>query len=117
MDLTNATMLAAVVFVAIDWVKQMIPTKLPPQLVQLASLVVGIGITFLMAGSVWAQQQVVSGHALSSLNTGSKIITGIVVGVGASVLDKIRGTVMNIGQNQPTVDIGPAPAPALDQAA
>lgn len=89
MDFTKAAMCAALAFVLTDAIKRVLPAKLPAFVVQSLAFVVGIATIFLVGATVWAHQQVIGGHTLDTLNFGSKVVAGLIIGGGATVLDRI----------------------------
>ena len=63
---------------------------------------VGIATVFLVAETVWGNEQIIGGHQLGLLDWASKLLIGIVLGGGASGVWEGFTTLKNIGQNQPT---------------
>lgn len=89
MDFQKAFVCAALAFVLTDAVKRVVPAQLPAFVVQLLALAVGIATVFMVGATVWAHQQVIGGHTLDTLNFGSKFVAGLIVGGGATLLDRI----------------------------
>lgn len=96
MNLANAVVLAALVYVSINYVKQLVP-GLDGRVTQLLVFVAGVGAVFLAGSTVWAHTQVIGGHTLDTLNAGSKIVAGILIASGSTVLDRVESAVRNIG--------------------
>lgn len=89
MDFTKAFACMALAFVLTDAVKRVVPAKLPAFVTQALAFAVGIATIFMVGASVWAHTQVIGGHTLDTLNAGSKIVAGLIIGGGATVLDRI----------------------------
>lgn len=100
MDFGQAALLIGAVYALTEFAKKLVPT-LDARITQVVSLVIAIGAVFLVADSVWAHEQVVGGKALDTLNAGSKVLVGILIGAGANVLHSAFGAVKSIGENQP----------------
>lgn len=109
MDFANAALTAALVYAFVNWLKMVFPHA-DPRIIQLLVWASGIGAIFLMGDTVWAHSQVIGGHALDTLNAGSKIVAGILTGTGATVIDRVESTVRNIGQSD-TPEPGSQAAP------
>lgn len=88
MDFSKALACAALAFVLTDALKRIVPFKLTASLTQILALVVGIATVFLVGATVWAHQQVIGGHTLDTLNFGSKVVAGLIVGGGATIFDR-----------------------------
>lgn len=98
MDFGNAALLALVVFVGVEFLKKILPT-LDARIVITSTLAIGIGAVFLVAETVWAHQQVISGKALDELDVASKFVTGIFLAAGATGIHKVLAAVKNVGEN------------------
>lgn len=102
MDFGNAALLIAVVFAATEFVKKVLANvTLPTWLIQLIPVGLSLGAVFLVADSVWAHEQVIGGQALDSLDTGSKLLVGLMLGLGANFLHTAVNAVKNVGENNP----------------
>lgn len=101
MDFASAALLIAVIFGVVEFVKNTgLLDKTPPWVTQVVALVVGVGATFLVADTAWAHEQVIGDKALDTLDTSSKLVVGIMAGLGATVLHVAVKAVRNIGQNE-----------------
>jgi hypothetical protein len=103
-DFSNAALLITIVYGVTELVKSLLPAKWQStsQIVVAITLIVGIGVTFLLASTVWAGQTIVGGFRLDDLGTGDKFLVGLLVGGGgAAFLNRGVRAIMNIGQNQP----------------
>jgi hypothetical protein len=98
MNLPNAAILAALVYVLVNYAKSLVP-GLDGRVTQLLVFVAAIGAVFLVGNTVWAHAQVIGGHTLDTLDTGSKITAGLLIGAGSTVFDRIESAVRNIGNN------------------
>ena len=67
--------------------------------VQLLSLAIAVGGTFLVRDTVWAGEQVVGGQVLANLDTPSTLVAGVLVGLGANVLDRTLKVGASFGEN------------------
>lgn len=88
MDPGKYLICTAVAFVATDWVKTTVTAKIPPWAVQVLALIIAIGTIFLVGATVWAHTQVIGGHALDNMNTGSKIVAGLLTMGGSTLIDR-----------------------------
>lgn len=88
MNFANAAMCIALAFVLTDVAKRAWPGQLPAIVVQGLALAIGIGTIFLAGSTVWAHSQVIGGHTLDTLNAGSKIVAGLFIGGGATLVDR-----------------------------
>lgn len=86
--LLNAVMLSALVFALTDSFKRAVPGTLPPVVVQAVAFAIGIGAVFLVGASVWAHSEVIAKVPLSDMNTASKLVAGLLIGAGATLLDR-----------------------------
>lgn len=89
MDFTNALVCMALAFVLTDAVKRVIPGKIPAFVLQLLAFAIGVGVIFLVGETVWAHEQVIGKHALDTLDGWSKVTAGLLVGGGATILDRL----------------------------
>lgn len=96
MVFTAAGVLAALVYVSVNYVKSLFPT-IDGRVTQGLVFLAAIGAVFLAASTVWAHQNVIGGQTLDSLNFGSKVVGGILIAPIATVLDRIESAVRNIG--------------------
>lgn len=96
MNVLDAVMLMALVYVLVNYAKQLFP-NMDGRITQTVVFIAAIGAVFLMAETVWAREQVISGHALDTLNAGSKITAGLLIGAGSTVIDRVESAVRNIG--------------------
>lgn len=99
MDLSQAGLIALVIFVAIEGVKRLW-VNLPSQAIVPLAAVLGVAATFLVSGTVWAHEQVIGGVALDNLNTASKIVAGLLFGALAVGIEVGRKAISSIGENQ-----------------
>lgn len=96
----QAVLLIGFVFIVTERIKARI--TMPPWLVPLVAAAIGVGSVFLLAESDWAHEQVVFGIPLDAVNNYSKVVAGVVLGLGgAGIADKGINTIANIGENQP----------------
>ena len=98
MDFTQATLLSGAVFAVTTMFDKLLP-KLQGWALQLAALVIGVGVTMLTAYSDYGKTQIVSGIKLSDANTASRILIGLLIGGGATLLHRTYKAVSNIGTN------------------
>lgn len=115
MDLKNALVCAAMVFVLTDAAKRAFPAKLPALIVQALAFAIGIGSIFLVGATVWAHTQVIGGHALDTLNAGSKIVAGLLVGGAATLFDRL-GIVQSRAQDPSSLTLTRTAPPATSGA-
>jgi hypothetical protein len=101
MDFSNAAILIAAVFGAVELLKALVPqVSLSSRLTVLSVLVLSVGATFLLGATVWAHQQVIGGHALDTLGVADKFVVGLFLAGTAAATDKAVHMVRNIGQNE-----------------
>jgi TRAP-type uncharacterized transport system fused permease subunit len=105
MDFAQAGLLALLVFVLVEFVKRLVPAVKDNSTATVITVILaGQATVWLVGTTVWAHEQVIGNHTLDTLNSGSKIVAGIILAamaVGINVgLDAIR----NIGQNQKDSD-------------
>ena len=100
MDTQSAVLLVGTIYALTEFFKRLNLTS-DSRIIQAASMVIAIGTVFLIASSDWGHSQLVDGKALDALNTGSKLLAGLVLGAGANLLHTTVGAVKNIGENQP----------------
>lgn len=100
MDLTGAILLAFVVFGAIELFKKVFP-EVNLYVLVVFVFIVSIGLTFLVQASVWANEQVIGGKPLDTLDTASTVLVGFIVGLIAIGINTAKNVVKNIGENQP----------------
>jgi hypothetical protein len=96
----EAVLLIGLVIAVTEFVKRVAPT-LPSWATPVVALIVGVGATFLVGESDYASTQLIGGIALDDANAYSKLIAGILIGVGGAAgiaVPGIRG-VANIGEN------------------
>ena len=98
MDFTQAGLLIAAVYAIMQGIKKAVP-QLNGALLQLVVFIVGIGVTFLVAYSTYADAVTVGGHTLDTVNSAGLILIGLLIGGGATVLNEGYGSIKNIGQN------------------
>lgn len=109
MDLQKAGLLIAAVFGITEFVKAIGPAgwydnvnaKVAARAAAITALVVGEASTFLVAATVWAHAQIISGHSLDNLNVASKVLVGLFVAGAAAFGQRALSAVNNIGDNQP----------------
>ena len=65
----------------------------------LLAQVIAIAAIFLVAATVWSNEQVVGGQQLDQLDFWSKVLAGVLVGFGSSVVQRTVSAVRNIGEN------------------
>lgn len=99
MDFGQAGLLILLTFTGVEMLKRIIPTLSSRLTIPLA-LAIGVGSAFLVRATVWGNENIVGGHALSGLDTSSTLVVGLLVGAGAVGFHSILGSVRNIGQNQ-----------------
>lgn len=101
MDFASAALLIAVIFGVTEFVKNTgLLDAAPKWATQLVALAIGVGAVFLIAETVWAHEQVIGDKALDALDTASKIVVGIMAGLGATVFHVGVKAVRNIGENE-----------------
>lgn len=98
MDFGQAVLLVGAAYGLTKWVSALVP-NLPSQMKPLLAMLISVGSVFLVAETIWAPENVVQGHSLDGLDGWSKLLAGILLGLGAVVLDTTFKTVRNIGQN------------------
>lgn len=64
---------------------------------------VAIASVFLVAETVWGNDQIIGGQQLGLLDWASKLLIAVILGGGASGLWEGFTTLKNVGQNLPTV--------------
>lgn len=111
MDFAKAAVCAALAFVLTDAIKRGVPVKLPPFVVQLLAFAVGIGSIFLVGATVWAHTQVIGGHALDTMNFGSKVVAGLIVGGGSTFIDRLWFVQSRSQDPAPAPEPAPLPQP------
>jgi len=97
----EAVLLIGLVIAVTTFVKNVVPT-LPSWATSLIALLVGVGAVFLVAESDYASEQVIGGIPLDQANAYSKLIAGVLIGVGGAAglaVPGIRG-IANIGENR-----------------
>jgi Flp pilus assembly pilin Flp len=103
MDFGQAALLVGATYGLTKWVTALFP-KIPSQLKPPLAMIIAIGSVFLVGETVWSNDQVIQGHSLEGLDSWSKLFVGILLGLGAVVLDTGFKTLRNIGQND-TVEV------------
>lgn len=106
MDFGQAALLIAAVYAITEFAKKVLPDKLAAnsKIVQGVSMAIAIGMVFLVATSVWANEQLIGGKPLDALDGWSKLLVGLLIGGGANLAHTLfgkDGTIRNIGENQP----------------
>lgn len=99
MDFTNAALLIAAVFAVTKLVDQAVPALTGWKL-QLSAFVIGVGTTFLVAYSSYANSVKVGGKSLADVNGAALVLIGLMIAGGATVVDHTFKAVKNVGQNQ-----------------
>lgn len=99
MDFTNAALLIAAVFAITTLVDKAIPA-LNGWKLQLSAFVIGIGTTFLVAYSSYADSVSVGGKSLDQVNGAALVLIGLMIAGGATIADRTFKAVSNVGQNQ-----------------
>lgn len=89
MDFANALVCMALAFVLTDAVKRAVPGKIPAFVLQLLAFAIGILVIFMVGETVWAKEQVIGKHALDTLDGMDKLVAGLLVGGGATILDRL----------------------------
>lgn len=100
MDLSTMAMTALLVFVIVDFLKRVLP-KMDPKIVQIVVFIVGVLAVFLIAETQWADTEVFHKVALGDMDFWTKFATGLMVGVGATGIDRLENGILNVGENQP----------------
>ncbi len=100
MDFTQAALLIGAVYAITRAVDLLVP-QATGWILQVIALVVGVGVTFLVALSDYGNTQTVSGIKVSDLNAASLILIGLLLGGGASVVHNVFTSISNVGENQP----------------
>lgn len=101
MDFTNAAILIAAVFGAVELLKSLVPALgSDSRLTVLAVIVISVGVVFLVGGTVWAHEQVIGGHPLDKLGVDDKLVVSLFLAGTAAFGSKVLTAVKNIGQNQ-----------------
>jgi len=102
MDFANAALLIAAVFGLTEFAKRFEGPTLAanPRVVALTALIVGQAAVWLVATTAWAHEQVIGSKPLDDLNSGSKVLVGLLVaGVAAGISQTLKA-VANVGENQ-----------------
>lgn len=99
MDFTNAALLIAAVFAVTALIDKAVPA-LKGAALQGVALLVGIGTTFLVAYSSYADSVSVGGKSLNNVNGAALVLIGLMIAGGATVADRTFKAVSNVGQNQ-----------------
>ena len=100
MNTQSAVLLVGTIYALTEFFKRLNLTS-DGRIVQVVSMVIAVGTVFLVASSDWGKSQLVDGKALDTLNTGSKLLAGLVLGAGANLLHTTVGAIKNVGENQP----------------
>jgi hypothetical protein len=98
MDFGQAVLLVGAAYGLTKWVTALVP-NIPSQLKPPLAMAIAIGMVFLVGETVWSNDQVIQGHSLETLDGWSKLLAGILLGLGAVVLDTTFKTIRNVGQN------------------
>lgn len=98
MDFGQAALLVGAAYGLTKWVTALVP-QLPSQLKPPLAMLIAIGMVFLVSETVWSDDQVIQGHSLQGLDGWSKLFAGILLGLGAVVLDTTFKTIRNVGSN------------------
>lgn len=98
MDFGNAVLVVAAIVSLTAFVKKLVP-NLDSRITQVVSLVLAVGTLFLVRETVWAHSQVIGDKPLDQLDGWSVLLAGLLVGLGANVLDRTLKSVSNIGAN------------------
>lgn len=101
MDFQNAATLTLLLVGLVALVKNTFP-DLNPRVTPWVAVALGIGVTWLMAGTVWANEQVIGSQSLDKLGTEDKFVVGIALGLAATQLNRIFKVGANIGENNPS---------------
>lgn len=99
MDFTQAGLLIAAVFAVTALFDKAIP-QLTGWKLQLAALAIGVGTTFLVAYSSYADTVTIGGKSLDSVNTAALVLIGLMVAGGATVVDRGLKALSNVGENK-----------------
>jgi len=101
MDFGHAALLIAAAFGAVELIKALAPAvAISARLTVAVVLATSVAMTFLVATTVWAHEQVIGGHPLDKLGTGDKFVVALFLAGAAAFGDKLLTAVRNIGQNQ-----------------
>lgn len=100
MDFTQAGLLIAAVFAVTTMVDKAIPA-LNGWKLQLAAFVIGVGTTFLVAYSSYANSVSIGGKSLADVNVAGDFLIGLMVAGGATLADRTFTAIKNVGDNQP----------------
>jgi hypothetical protein len=101
MDFAKAALVVGAVFALVEMVKAVEPrVEMSRRWTVLTALGAGQAAVWGLATTVWAQEQVIGGHTLDTLNSGSKVAAGFFVALLATGLDKALGAVRSIGENE-----------------
>jgi hypothetical protein len=111
MDLKNALLLTGSVFGIVELAKALIgkPWNANTRVLVSLVIVVSFGVTFLVAHTAWAHEQVIGDKRLDDLGVASLVLVSILVAGAQTALWAGLKAVTNIGENQPA---GPPPPPA-----
>lgn len=104
----NAVILIGAVYGLVELVEHFAPmffnppnaAKGQPRTVGLV-VVASFAMTFLVAASVWAHEQVVGGHPLDKVNVASKCVVAVFVAALAAGLDQGVKAVADVGTPRP----------------
>lgn len=100
MDFTEAALLIAAVYAVTKLADKAIPALVGWKL-QLSALLIGIGTTFLVAYSSYADAVKVGGKPLDDVNGAALVLIGLLIAGGATVVDQGLKAVSNVGDNNP----------------
>lgn len=100
MDFSEAALLIAAVFAVTKLADKAIPALVGWKL-QLVALLVGVGTTFLVAYSSYADAVKVGGKSLADVNGAALVLIGLLIAGGATVVDQGFKAVTNVGENNP----------------
>ena len=98
MDFGQAALLIALVYAITRWFGTIVTP--PSWVTPIIAMSIAVGAVFLVAETVWAPENIVSGHALDNLDWASKLVAGVLLGAGANVLDQGIKAVRNVGENE-----------------
>lgn len=99
MDFSQAALLIAAVFVVTKLADKAFPALTGASL-QATAIAIGIGTTFLVAYSSYADSVNVGGRTLNNVNVPALVLIGLLIAGGATVVDQGFKAVSNIGENQ-----------------
>lgn len=98
MDLSNAALLVGAVYAVVEWAKVLFP-KMTARVVVLVTLIASVLLTFLVAATVWADTQIVSGVALDKMRVADLLLVSLLLALSSSVLHAGFDAVRNVGEN------------------